>query len=246
MPWDISIDDYVAQPQTYEAAKLEGMVQEYPVHNEHGWNLTYISFTTFAYGTTEENKFVDSSDKISAVGIFLQRKNVTNHENNEKTELRDLQRTKEQWTLEWWQIVPVNLVRKGEGLRDKNTAAKLPDYLREKLLGKRDFTSTETPIEIAQPASHRPFTVFIRLTTPLQILVLLVLVAMVVAFAVLAIDVLLVLGSMLFEFLRRGFPNRRLNGAEGTGLIVEKVKVYLYRDIEVAESPPLYEECIKH
>ena len=209
-----------------------GIVDELPVPNEHGWNLTFVSFTTFAYGTNKENRYENHWGNISVVGIFLQRKNVSNHGNDGQIRLHNSQCVTEQWTLEWWQIVPIGLAHLGEGLRDNYTAAKLPDGLKDKLLRKGSMPSTATPTHTVQRLGRFSF---VAVT---------IVIVLFVAFCLARLGTM-ILGSTRTGDIAQCVDNKRTQDlADEEILIDEKTKEDLYRDVEPVGSPPMYEECV--
>ena len=138
VPWTTTINDYLTRPSRYDEADLVGSIEALKVPNTHGWNLTCIVLFTVAYGTTPDNTFEARWSNISAIEVFLQRKNVSDSEDGQKRlELRDMEGSREEWTLEWYQIVPMKAVFDGGGIVGNGTSATavLPAGLRDKLLG---------------------------------------------------------------------------------------------------------------
>ena len=145
VPWT-TIESYIDAPNTYEKAGLGGIVQTFPVENEHGWNLTSIWFMTISYGTTRRNQFDNHYSNISIVQILLLQ---TPHK-----ESKDLRRgmdgtEKMDWTLEWWQIMPMPMLFDMQNQTMPETMS-LPPGLKNKLLGieepKREGVKPETSI----------------------------------------------------------------------------------------------------
>ena len=135
VPWSRTIDQYIARPDKYDDADLVAIVDHIPVPNEHGWNLTCVMLTTFAYGTERGNTFENHWENISAIEVFLAKTNISDDSSDKDMELRDVKPAQEKWTLEWWQIVPLEMLHKGATLTNNHTAVEMPNGLRDKLLG---------------------------------------------------------------------------------------------------------------
>ena len=219
VPWDTTIDDYRDQPRRYETADLIAIVDEIPVPNDYGWNLTCVMLTSFAYGTTRDNIFENHWENISVIEVFLQKKNLSDDGNSKGVELREVQPIKEQWTLEWWRIVPVGVMHSGECLHDNYTAFILPDGLRDKLL--RNGTAGM----IATPNTHieteHSSTITIGPYNPFQIWILMIIVT---AAIVMLAYCLAVVGTALLGSTSRGYLDRWLDGRRTEPELGEKVQ----------------------
>ena len=133
VPSTTTIDSYTDAPNTYEEAGLHGLVQTFRVANEYGWNLTSIWFTTIQYGTTRRNLFENDDWNISMVQVFLSQRSPEKRKDlrggKESTEVMD-------WTLVWWQIVPMSTLLEMHVQEDEEAETMpLPPGLKNKLLG---------------------------------------------------------------------------------------------------------------
>lgn len=125
------------QPQQYTPADLVATVDGLPVVNTHGWNLTRVTLTTFAYGTTKENEFENRGGNLSAIDLFFRRLSLVKDSVPPGTDIASKTGLSEWWMLQWWQIVPMEEIftNRDRFTNSNMTSAPLPDGLRDHILG---------------------------------------------------------------------------------------------------------------
>lgn len=102
------------------------------MNNTLGRNLTAVLFFTIAYGSDHNNTFENFEGNVSAIELFYETTaywSETQDQNGTITHAG----TREYWSLEWWQIVPVSLLSKV--VTEEPLSIEIPSALKYKLQG---------------------------------------------------------------------------------------------------------------
>ena len=122
------------------------------MNNTYGWNLTAVLLLTVAYGNDRNDSFENFGGNISAIELFYRTESFLSETVDHKGKILR-SRTREHWTLEWWQIVPFPLLY-NRTVTTNPPSLLIPDALKFKLLGYVPATEGcgRTSCDAVQPA----------------------------------------------------------------------------------------------